>query len=229
MGEVIVVVGCGPETVRGLQDVILNQYYELVVLPDLRQPTVPELLRRAALIVLHQRAAPRQLPQVCAHLRRQTNAPLLVMAEGTEETVCAVLYAGADDCMRFSTSPNELIARVRAHLRRGREYSANPTNMVISVGELLLDASRHEVTVRGGLVNLTPREFELLEYLVRRAGRSVTRDELLDAVWGISGGRNATRTLDVHIGRLRQKIEATPSAPQMIVTLPGVGYKLVSP
>lgn len=198
----------------------------MTALPDLRQADVLQLVKQAVLIVLSEQAAPRDLPQICSHLRRQTNRPLLVLLQTRgERTITEVLREGADDCLLPNISPRELVARIRAHLRRDQEYSAPGKAALYEVGELRLDALRHEVHVREQQVNLTPREFELLECLVREAGRAVRRDELLTTVWGFNSGMNS-RTLDVHVGRLRQKIERDSRDPQILITVPGVGYKL---
>lgn len=198
----------------------------MTAVPDLRQSAVLQLVKEAALIVLFEQAAARDLPQICSHLRRQTNRPLLVLLQAQgEETVTEVLREGADDCLLPNISTRELVARIRAHLRRDQEYSAPDRAVSYEVGELRLDALRHEVCVREQQVNLTPREFELLECLVREAGRAVRRDELLTRVWGFNSGMNS-RTLDVHVGRLRQKIERDCRDPRIVITVPGVGYKL---
>jgi two-component system response regulator RegX3 len=196
-------------------------------LPELRDARLLGSLQEAHLVVLYPNAAPRELPAVCAHLRGHTNRPLLVALQEPDEGASAeVLEAGADDVISASISARELLARIRAHLRRDQEYANGHVRSVVSVGDLSVDVARHEVLVRGQAVCLTPREFELLEHLARQAGRAVRREALLEEVWGYNSAMT-TRTLDVHIGRLRQKIERTPAEPEIIITVPGVGYKLV--
>jgi two-component system response regulator RegX3 len=226
MGKQVLLVGCAPDLERELHSHCGNGLLGVSVLPDLRDPRLLALLGSADLVVLYDNAAPRDLPKICTHLRGQTNRPLLVaLREATEDTVTAVLEAGADDALAATASARELLARIRAHLRRDQEYANGHVRPAVAVGELHLDSARHEVQVRGQSVNLTPREFELLEHLARQAGRAVRRDELLEQVWGYNS-EMTTRTLDVHIGRLRQKIERKPREPETIVTVPGVGYKL---
>ncbi|MEN6547463.1 MAG: response regulator transcription factor [Armatimonadia bacterium] len=226
MDQPILLVGCPRILEQELRHDLLGALHTMAAVPDLRQSNVLQLVKDAALIILFEQAAPRDLPQICNHLRRHTHRPLLVLLRARrEEIITEVLREGADDCLPPNISARELVARTRAHLRRDQEYSAPGQAVLYEVGELRLDAVRHEVHVREQQVNLTPREFELLECLAREAGRAVPRDELLTRVWGYNSGMNS-RTLDVHIGRLRQKIEREPRDPQIVITVPGVGYKL---
>lgn len=228
MEPVLLLLACPAELERALRQSMLGQYYTFQAVRDLRQPEVVLLVRNAALLLVHEQVAPRELPQVCAHLRRQTRRPLVVALEHEDEAASvAVLEAGADDCATVSLSASEWVARLRAHLRRDQQYCAAAEVMPFEAGDLHLDRARHEVRVRGALVSLTPREFELLECLCQSAGRALGRDELLQRVWGYNAAMN-TRTLDVHIGRLRHKIEQDPCAPSLLITVPGVGYKLVA-
>ncbi|MBU0607903.1 MAG: response regulator transcription factor [Armatimonadetes bacterium] len=226
MGKQVLLIGCLPDLERELHAHCGAGLLETTALPDLRDPRLLDLLRAADIVVLCENAAPRDLPKICTHLRGQTSRPLLVALRDTPEAaVTEVLEAGADDAVAATMSPREFLARIRAHLRRDQEYANGHVRPAVAVGELHLDSARHEVLVRGEPVNLTPREFELLEHLVRQAGRAVRRGELLEEVWGYNS-QMTTRTLDVHIGRLRQKIERRPQEPEIIVTVPGVGYKL---
>ena len=226
MGKQVLLIGCMPSLEDELRAHCGNRLLSFAVLPDLRDPALLSLLHTADAIILHQDGAPRDLPGICTHLRGHTNRPLVAMLhEASEDAVAEVLTAGADDAVAASTSPRELLARLRAHLRRDQEYANGHVRPAVAVGELRLDTARHEVQVRGRAVDLTPREFDLLEHLARHAGRAVRRQELLAEVWGYNS-EMTTRTLDVHVGRLRQKVEHNPREPQMIVTVPGVGYKL---
>lgn len=226
MDQQILLVGCPGLLEQKLRQDHLGALHTLASVPDLRQSDLLQLVKSAALIMLAEQAAPRDLPQICSHLRRQTNRPLLVLLRAMQEEVVAeVLQQGADDCLPPNISPRELVARIRAHLRRDQEYSAPGQAILYEIGELRLDPVRHEVCVREQQINLTPREFELLECLTSEAGRAVRREELLTRVWGYNSGMNS-RTLDVHVGRLRQKIERDPREPQIVITVPGVGYKL---
>ncbi|MGE5532030.1 MAG: winged helix-turn-helix domain-containing protein, partial [Bacteroidota bacterium] len=213
MGQLILLLGKLDELEAALRHSTLATHCQIQAVSDLRQPEVVSLIDQATLIVLHQTAVPRDLPQTCHHLRRRTSRPLIVAFDQAEETdVVAVLAAGADDCVGAPISPNEMIARLRAALRRDQEYAAIAVTGPYCFGDLCLDPARHEVQVRDEQVVLTPREFDLLQCLCEAAGRAVSREELQRRVWGLAEQAN-TRTLDVHIGRLRQKIEEDPASP----------------
>ena len=136
------------------------------------------------------------------------------------------LELGADDYVTKPYSSRELVARVRAVLRRQGDQE-EPMSATISAGPVRMDVERHVVSVDGEQVSLPLKEFELLEMLLRNAGRVLTRGQLIDRVWG-SDYVGDTKTLDVHIKRLRSKVEPDPSAPQHIVTVRGLGYKFES-
>lgn len=165
--------------------------------------------------------------ELCSTLRA-SGLPGLIALSDPQGTCDAaeLLHAGADDVVMRPVSAHELIARVRSLLRRLREYRANPA-AVLDLGDVTVDCERHEVTVRGRKVDLTPKEFELLRELARGAGELVGRDELLERVWGCREPVTS-RTLDVHVGRLRKKIEADPLHPRLIVTVPRVGYRIAA-
>jgi two-component system response regulator RegX3 len=165
---------------------------------------------------------------VCRQLRRESDVPVIMLtAKESEADKVAGLELGADDYMTKPFSMRELIARVRAQIRRaGRTGTLADSNEVLRGGALQLDVDAHEVRVGGESVSLRPKEFELLESLMRRKGRLATRETLIDEVWG-PGYYGATKTLDVHIKRLRQKLEADPAHPRHIVTVRGLGYKFV--
>ena len=133
-----------------------------------------------------------------------------------------MLELGADDYVTKPFSHRELLARIRAVLRRGQDVALVPD--AIEVGEVRLDSERHEVVVRGEPVRLALKEFELLEVLLRNAGRVLTRGQLIDRVWGADYVGD-TKTLDVHVKRLRAKIEDDPGNPVLLVTVRGLGYK----
>jgi two-component system response regulator RegX3 len=137
---------------------------------------------------------------------------------------------GADDYVTKPYRMRELVARIRAVLRRRPRDSAGPTPSAdaLIVGDVALDPERHEVTIRGTAVQLPLKEFELLELLLENAGRVLTRDTLIDRVWGADYVGD-TKTLDVHIKRLRAKVEPDPSNPTRIVTIRGYGYKYEVP
>ena len=133
------------------------------------------------------------------------------------------LELGADDYVTKPYSKAELVARIRAVLRRQSEQEASPT-AVIGAGPVKIDVERHQVSINDQLVALPLKEFELLEFLVRNSGRVLTRTQLIDRVWG-SDYFGDTKTLDVHVKRLRAKIESDPANPVYIQTIRGLGYK----
>ncbi|HVJ98917.1 MAG TPA: response regulator transcription factor [Acidimicrobiia bacterium] len=164
---------------------------------------------------------------VCRELRSRSRVPIIMVTAKTGEIDAVVgLEVGADDYVTKPFRLRELIARVRAALRRSPsdEEPSGDGDMVIEIEEVRLDAGRHEVFVRGLPVALPLKEFELLELLMTNAGRVLTRDTLIDRVWGPNYFGD-TKTLDVHIKRLRSKIESNPAQPSRIVTVRGVGYR----
>ena len=165
---------------------------------------------------------------VCRQLRSESDVPIIMLsAKEAEADKVAGLELGADDYLVKPFSMRELIARVRAQLRRAAKSGAlSESNEVLRGGAVELDVDAHEVRVGGESVAVRPKEFELLESLMRRRGRLATRETLIDEVWGPDhfGG---TKTLDVHIKRLREKLEADPARPRHIVTVRGLGYKFV--
>ena len=164
---------------------------------------------------------------VCRQIRTKSRVPIImVTARGSEIDAVVGLEVGADDYVSKPFRLRELVARVRAALRRGphtEEIVEDREDMVV-VGDVVVDVSRHEVKVRDELVALPLKEFELLELLLLNAGRVLTRDVLIDRIWGPNYFGD-TKTLDVHIKRLRAKVEDDPSAPIRIVTVRGVGYR----
>jgi two-component system response regulator RegX3 len=168
---------------------------------------------------------------VCRQIRTRSRVPIImVTARNAEIDAVVGLEVGADDYVTKPFRLRELIARVRAALRRvpaGAEPSANEADL-IEIGDVRLDAARHEVSVRGDLVALPLKEFELLELLLANAGRVLTRDVLIDRIWGPNYFGD-TKTLDVHVKRLRAKVEEDPGSPTRIVTVRGVGYRFEKP
>jgi two-component system KDP operon response regulator KdpE len=165
---------------------------------------------------------------VCEAIRTTSTVPILVLsARGEEQMKVRALDLGADDYLTKPFGIDELLARVRALLRRAPGGVADADG-VVEVGALSLNMAAHEVRRKGTPLDLTPREFDVLAYLMRNSGRIVTHRVLLHDVWGPEYGRE-TQYLRVFINRLRRKIEDDPSHPQYIVTEPGVGYRLVTP
>jgi two-component system response regulator RegX3 len=164
---------------------------------------------------------------VLRSIRRDHHMPVIILtAKDAEADKVLGLELGADDYVTKPFSTRELIARVRSHLRRARLGGTADDSLVISGGGVDMDVDRHEVRVRGDEVALRPKEFDLLLALLARKGKLVTRDTLISEVWGYDYVGD-TKTLDVHIKRLRKKVEADPGEPELIVTVRGLGYKFV--
>lgn len=161
--------------------------------------------------------------EVCRRLRQRSTVPIImVTARDAEIDKVVGLELGADDYVTKPFSHRELLARVRAVLRRGQDIELLPD--VIEAGGVRMDVERHEVWVGGRSVRLALKEFELLEMLLRNAGRVLTRGQLIDRIWGADYVGD-TKTLDVHVKRLRGKIEADPARPALLLTVRGLGYK----
>jgi two-component system response regulator RegX3 len=164
--------------------------------------------------------------EVCRQIRAKSSVPIIMLtAKDSEIDKVVGLEIGADDYVTKPYSSRELIARIRAVLRRGELGDATTVEGVLSVGPIRLDSDRHVISVNNEQVALPLKEFELLEFLMRNSGRVLTRMQLIDRVWG-SDYVGDTKTLDVHIKRLRAKIEKDPANPEMIQTVRGMGYKL---
>lgn len=162
---------------------------------------------------------------VCRRLRQVSTVPvIMVTARDTELDKVLGLELGADDYVTKPYSSRELIARIRAVLRRGGDSDGSVADQILEGGRVSLDVERHIVTVDGKQVAMPLKEFDLLEYLLRNAGRVLTRGQLIDRVWGADYVGD-TKTLDVHVKCLRSKIEAEPSHPTQLVTVRGLGYK----
>ncbi len=162
--------------------------------------------------------------EVCRQIRVQSNVPvIMVTAKDGEVDKVVGLELGADDYVTKPYSPRELVARIRAVLRRGADVELTPATL--EAGPVRMDVERHVVTVNGESTRLPLKEFELLEMFLRNPGRVLTRGQLIDRVWG-SDYVGDTKTLDVHVKRLRGKIEPDPAAPNHLVTVRGLGYKL---
>jgi two-component system response regulator RegX3 len=163
--------------------------------------------------------------EVCRQLRLKSAVPIImVTARDSEIDKVVGLEIGADDYVTKPYSPRELVARVRAVLRRNTTEPTENSAPALAAGPVRMDVDRHVVTVNGEPVALPLKEFELLERLLRNAGRVLTRGQLIDRVWGADYVGD-TKTLDVHVKRLRSKIEPEPSSPRHIVTVRGLGYK----
>ena len=171
--------------------------------------------------------------EVCKQLRTTSSVPvIMVTARDSEIDKVVGLELGADDYVTKPYSSRELIARIRAVLRRGHDSGAGAdadaseevAEQILEGGRVKMDVERHTVTVADEPVSMPLKEFDLLEYLLRNAGRVLTRGQLIDRIWGADYVGD-TKTLDVHVKRLRSKIEEQPSRPKHLVTVRGLGYK----
>ena len=161
---------------------------------------------------------------VCRMIRLESTVPIImVTAKDSEADKVAGLELGADDYVTKPFSVRELVSRVRAHLRRAAIQSGVPAEEVLEAGPIAIDVERHEVTVNGESTPFPPKEFDLLEAFVRRPGRLLTREYLIDEIWGHDYVGD-TKTLDVHVKRIRRKIEPDPHEPIHLVTVRGLGY-----
>ena len=164
--------------------------------------------------------------EVCRTIRTQSQVPIIMLtAKDTEIDKVVGLELGADDYVTKPYSRSELVARIRAVLRRGNGAVSEAETGILSVANIRMDIDRHQVSVEGKPIALPLKEFELLEFLMRNAGRVLTRNQLIDRVWG-SDYVGDTKTLDVHIKRLRAKVEKDPANPTLIQTVRGLGYKI---
>ena len=162
--------------------------------------------------------------EVCREIRNRSQVPIIMLtAKDSEVDIVVGLELGADDYVTKPYKTRELLARIRAVMRRRNEVEDDHES-VLEAGTVRMDVERHTVQVSGTVVPMPLKEFELLELLLRNAGRVLTRGQLIDRVWGADYFGD-TKTLDVHIKRIRSRIEATPSEPTMLVTVRGLGYR----
>ncbi len=166
--------------------------------------------------------------EVCRQIRAKSQVPIIMLtAKDTEVDKVVGLELGADDYVVKPYSKAELVARIKAVLRRNNADAFVNQGGSISAGPVVIDVERHQVSINGENIALPLKEFELLEFLVRNSGRVLTRTQLIDRVWG-SDYFGDTKTLDVHVKRLRAKIEKDPASPVYIQTIRGLGYKFES-
>ena len=229
MAEKIMVVEDDPAIQRSLSALLGQEGYDVVVTADGAEAVQLATAETPDLILLDVVLPGLNGLQVCQQIRARIYTPIIMLTAKSDELDKVLgLEMGADDYVTKPFAPRELLARVRAHLRRTNVYEQGDVeDGPIEVGAIKIDEPAREVTVQGKLVQLTPKEFDLLLCLAVNAGRVLERDTLLEKVWGESLYLDS-RTLDVHIRRLRLKVEPEPSDPRFIVTVPGVGYKLSS-
>jgi two-component system, OmpR family, response regulator RegX3 len=201
--------------------------FDVTVAPDGERALERFRADRPAIVVLDLMLPKLSGLDVCRAIRAESQVPIVILtAKDSEADKVAGLELGADDYVTKPFSMRELVSRVRAHLRRAGMSEGPVEPRAVSAGPVEVDPERHEVRVRGRQVQLPPKEFELLELLVARKGRLLTRQFLIAEVWGPDYFGD-TKTLDVHIKRLRQKVEETPHRPRHILTVRGLGYKFV--
>jgi DNA-binding response OmpR family regulator len=203
--------------------------YEVVAATDGRQALDRFAEQRFDLVVLDVMLPHMDGIEVCRRLRSRSQVPIIMLTARDDESEKVLgLEIGADDYITKPFSVRELRSRIRAALRRSDFSRGQQAAEPVESGELRIDFERRTVTARGGEVELTYVEFEILGALARSAGRVLSREELLEAVWGDAAYRDP-RTVDVHIRHLREKLEADPSAPEHLFTVRGVGYRFRDP
>lgn len=208
-----------------LEFLLKREGYDVTVAPD-GPSALAEFDRAGADLILLDLMLP-GVPgtEVCREVRSHSSVPIIMLtAKDSEVDIVVGLELGADDYVTKPYSTRELLARIRAVMRRRTETDRADDDGVLEAGTVRMDIERHAVTVRGTEVTLPLKEFELLELLLRNAGRVLTRGQLIDRVWG-SDYFGDTKTLDVHIKRIRSRIEENPSDPSMLVTVRGLGYR----
>jgi DNA-binding response OmpR family regulator len=215
-----------PNMVLGLKDSCEYEGYEVAVARDGKEGLEKASTERPDIILLDVMLPLMSGIDVCRTLRaRGIDTPILMLTARSQETDKVVgLEVGADDYVTKPFSIKELLARIRAHLRRAAKQVVDVESFTF--GDVELNFKKYVARKGGQVLELSAREFEILRYLIRRRGEIVTRDQLLDEVWGYDSNP-VTRTVDNHIARLRQKIEPDPSAPQHIVTVHRLGYRFI--
>jgi two-component system response regulator RegX3 len=202
--------------------------FTVVVAADGRRAIERFRADRPALVILDLMLPELSGLDVCRMIRAESQVPIImVTAKDSEADKVTGLELGADDYVTKPFSVRELISRVRAHLRRSRMSSNGHVEEILEGGPVHMDVGSHEVRIAGSVVAFPPKEFELLETFLRRKGRLLTREYLIEEVWGPDYFGD-TKTLDVHVKRIRHKIEADPHQPAHLVTVRGLGYKYVA-
>ncbi len=215
-----------PNMVLGLRDSCEYEGYEVSVARDGKEGLEKASIDKPDMILLDVMLPVMSGIDVCRTLRaRGIETPILMLTARNQEIDKVVgLEVGADDYVTKPFSVMELLARIRAHLRRAAKQVVDLENF--SFGDVELNFKKYTARKSGQALDLSAREFEILHYLIRRRGEIVSRDQLLDEVWGYDS-TSVTRTVDNHIARLRQKIERDPAAPQHIITVYRIGYRFV--
>ncbi len=224
----VLVVEDDPNLLEALKYNLQKESYDVVITIDGEQAIAIARREKPDLVILDVMLPKMNGFEVCSILRKEMTAPILILTARADETDKIVgLEIGADDYMTKPFSMRELLARVRAMLRRSKMTEAPPIveTSSIKIGKLEVDIARHRVSLSGAALELTPKEFDLLAFLARHRGMVFSREQLLEKIWGYDYAGD-TRTVDVHIRWLRQKIEADPGHPVHLLTVRGTGYKL---
>jgi two-component system KDP operon response regulator KdpE len=221
----VLVVDDEPQILRALQTNLRGAGYEVETAATAEQALAAAALKPPDAVVVDLVLPDRSGTEVCRELRRWSSAPILVLSVvGEEHEKVAALDAGADDYVEKPFGIDELLARLRAALRR----AGPPGGPVLAIGDLVLDLDKRTVEVAGKPVQLTPHEFELLRVLAQNEGKLLTHPTLLREVWGPAYG-DESHYLHVYVSNLRRKIEPDPTRPRYLLTEPGAGYRLVNP
>jgi two-component system response regulator RegX3 len=223
----VMVVEDEPSLVEALEFALAEEGFQVVSTGDGRESLSLFAREHPDLVLLDLMLPSMSGTEVCKEIRATSQAPIIMLtARDSEIDKVVGLEVGADDYVTKPFSMRELTARVKAVLRRSGDVSVGDASGAVEVAGVRVDRDRHEVTVRGEPAQLPPKEFALLELLVRNAGRVLTREVLIDRIWG-ADYIGDTKTLDVHIKRLRGRIERDPHDPEHIYTVRGVGYKFL--
>ncbi len=214
-----------PDLADPLAYLLRREGYEVEIAED--GPTALALFREggADIVLLDLMLPGMPGTEVCRQIRTTSAVPIIMLtAKDSEVDIVVGLELGADDYVTKPYSSRELLARMRAVLRRVVQAEEDLDERILTGGRVTVDIDRHTVAVDGAVINMPLKEFELLEVLMRNSGRVLTRGQLIDRVWG-SDYFGDTKTLDVHIKRIRSRIERNPSEPVMLVTVRGLGYR----
>ncbi len=227
-GNKILIVEDDPNLLSALKYNLKKEGYSVITAVDGAEAVETARREKPELIVLDVMLPQLSGFEVCRILRQEMDTPILMLTARVDETDKIVgLEIGADDYMTKPFSMRELIARIRAMLRRASmaQPPAAEEKTLLQVDDLEIDPARHQARLRGATLELTPREFGLLAFLARHRGFVFNREQLLEKVWGYDYAGD-TRTVDVHIRWLRQKIESDPRNPRLLITIRGTGYKM---
>ena len=220
----VLVVDDEPQILRALQTNLRGAGYEVTTAATGEEALAAAAIRPPEAVILDLVLPDARGTEVCRELRRWSTAPIVVLsAVGDEHEKVAALDAGADDYVTKPFGVDELLARLRAALRR----AAPSTEPVLEVGDLVIDLEKRAVTVAGSRVAMTPHEFELLRFLAQNEGKLLTHPMILREVWGPAYG-DESHYLHVYVSQLRRKIEPDPARPRYLLTEPGAGYRFVN-